>query len=301
MDESLQPIPVHISSRLPSSTTERLPPTRKRIRRNNVLAQSTILPKVMNINPRSIYNKFHEFGTLLEQYESDLIFMSDTWERDHLTLDKIITKENYRVISNVKQRDFNGGKPASIVNEEKFYVRPLCPEPITVPVGVEAVWALITPNNPSNQVKHIAVASIYYKVKSSPPKNQNFLPYSTNISLLMFKIPEGSPLHNCRDTNRLNLSPILDLSGNLVQFVKITTRLNPDAILDLIITTMSRFYCDLVTKPPLSNDQDKTGKPSDHLVVLMLPKYTMLDCPPRKYRIVKFRALGFRRPPGAKA
>ena len=81
------------------------------------------------------------------------------------------------------------------------------------------------------------------------------------------------------------------ISGNLVQFVKVPTRLNPDAILDPIITTMTRFYCDPVTKPPLSNDQDKTGKPSDHLVVLMLPKYTMLDCPPRKYRIVKFRAL----------
>jgi hypothetical protein len=56
----------------------------------------------------------------------------------------LLQLENYRVISNVKQRDFKGGKPAIIINEEKYHIKALCPEPITVPIGVEAVWALIT-------------------------------------------------------------------------------------------------------------------------------------------------------------
>ena len=81
----------------------------------------------------------------------------------------------------------------------------------------------------------------------------------------------GSKLHFiiAGDTNRLNLSPILNLSPRFKQVVKTPTRLNPDAILDPIITTLSDFYQDPVTKPPIQNDEEKSGKPSDHLVVLM--------------------------------
>ena len=43
------------------------------------------------------------------------------------------------IITNVKQRDFKGGKPAIMVISNKFIVKKLCPDPITVPVGVEAV------------------------------------------------------------------------------------------------------------------------------------------------------------------
>ena len=69
------------------------------------------------------------------------------------------------------------------------------------------------------------------------------------------------------DTNRLNLSPILNLnlSPALQQVVKVPTRLNPDRILDPIITTLSKYYCEPVTKPPINPNTEKTGKPSDHL------------------------------------
>ena len=69
-----------------------------------------------------------------------------------------------------------GGKPAIIVNEEKFYVKPLCPDPITIPVGVECVWALISPKHttPQSKVKYIAVASIYYRGPKSTKKDELF-------------------------------------------------------------------------------------------------------------------------------
>ena len=77
------------------------------------------LPTVININPRSIYNKQDDFKILLEQYSGDAIFISESWERENLPLDKLLQLENFRIISNVKQRDFQGGKPAIIINEEK--------------------------------------------------------------------------------------------------------------------------------------------------------------------------------------
>ena len=42
-------------------------------------------------------------------------------------------------ITNVNQRDFKGGKPAILVNENKFIVKKLCPEPVAVPIEFEAV------------------------------------------------------------------------------------------------------------------------------------------------------------------
>ena len=93
------------------------------------------------------------------------------------------------------------------------------------------------------------------------------------------------------DTNRLNLSPILDLSPRLKQVVKVPTRLNPDAILDPIITTLTKYYKEPVTKPPIHNDEGNNGKPSDHLVVIMEPISSVLECPTRLYSVVQYRPL----------
>ena len=43
----------------------------------------------MNLNPRSVYNKIDEFHTFVEQEEVDVVFMSESWERNNLTLEKI--------------------------------------------------------------------------------------------------------------------------------------------------------------------------------------------------------------------
>ena len=37
----------------------------------------------------------------------------------------------------MKERDARGGKPAIIVSEEKFIVKELCPNEITVSIGVK--------------------------------------------------------------------------------------------------------------------------------------------------------------------
>ena len=228
-------IPVHISefrNQMPILQPKRQP-VRKTIKRNNVILQSMELPVIMNINPRSIYNKTEEFSVLLDQYSADLITISESWERENLPLSELLQLENYRVITNVKQREFKGGKPAILVNEDKFYVKELCPDPITVPVGVECVWALLTPKHtsPQSKVKYIAVASIYYRGPKSTKKDELFDHIAQTFHFLSSKY--GSNIHFviAGDTNRLNLSPITNLSPNLKQEVKVFTRLNPPAIL----------------------------------------------------------------------
>jgi hypothetical protein len=241
-------IPVIISERQNrvSQYVQRVP-VRKVLKRNNQLLKAFHLPSVMNINLRSVYNKVDEFLTLVDQYESDLIFMSETWDRVHQPLENLIQIENYKVLTAVNPRNFKGGKPALIINEEKYFITPLNPDPVTVPDGVEAVWALITPKDmkTNNQFSHIAVASIYYRGPKSTRKDALFDHIAQSYHYLMAKYGQGLQFIIAGDTNRLNLSPILNLSPSLRQVVQVPTRLNPDVTLDPIITTMWRLYSPL--------------------------------------------------------
>ena len=88
---------------------QRPPSVRRTIKRNNKLLEAAILPVIMNINPRSIYNKSDEFPILVEQYDADIICISESWERENLKLEELLELENYRIITNVKQQEFKGG------------------------------------------------------------------------------------------------------------------------------------------------------------------------------------------------
>ena len=86
-NEGIQ-IPVHISEhrkRMDNNYEARIP-IRKTLKRNNTVLQAIDLPIVMNINPRSIYYKADEFKILLEQYEADVVTISESWERDNFSL-----------------------------------------------------------------------------------------------------------------------------------------------------------------------------------------------------------------------
>ena len=75
----------------------------------------------------------------------DVAFMSESWEREYLTLDKIINLDDHTVISNVNQRKGNGGRPAIIASSEKYHIQNLTNTLIQVPWGVEDVWCVLTP------------------------------------------------------------------------------------------------------------------------------------------------------------
>ena len=52
------------------------------IKRSNKIVEALNLPKVLNLNPRSIYNKIEEFVTFVTEENVDLICMSESWEAD---------------------------------------------------------------------------------------------------------------------------------------------------------------------------------------------------------------------------
>ena len=283
-----QPIPVFTSARGPVKARDtKRNSFNKRVKRSNKVLEALELPSVLNLNPRSVYNKVDEFHSLVEELQVDLLFMSESWERENLTLDNLINLENYQVISNVHQRTGKGGRPALIINDSKYHVENLTNSMINIPWGVEITWAMLTPKQvtPRSIVKKIAVASIYSK-PNSVKKTLLLDHIAESYHLLNSKFQSGLFFILAGDTNELKLDSILNLSPKLKQMVESPTRLNPDRILDPIITNLSKYYQTPVVLPPLDNDPDKDGSPSDHLMPFMKPIDSINNNPARLKKAV---------------
>ena len=248
----------------------------KNTNNNNKLIQALELPVIANINPRSVYNKIDEFHAFVEQEEVDVLFMSESWERENKTLDQIIHLENHLVISNVHQRVGKGGRPALFVNKDKFQVQNITNTLINVKWGVEAVWCLLTPKNVNNdsKIKKIACAAIYSK-PGSKHKSDLLDHISESYNILKSKYGQGLHFIIAGDTNELKLNSILSLNSNMVQIVTKPTRIDSksgrEVIIDPIITTLSQFYQVPLCLDPLDCDPDKNGSKSDHRIVLAKP------------------------------
>ena len=139
------------------------------IRRSDKAVQALNLPNVININPRSINNKVESFKTYMIEEEVDLAFISESHERETQPLVDSLKMEGFEIISNVHQRRGKGGRPALVVNQNKFDVLNVTNTLINIPWGVEAVWAVLTPKKLTNDstIQRIATCSFYNRNKRS--------------------------------------------------------------------------------------------------------------------------------------
>ena len=108
-------------------------------------------------------------------------------------------------MKNVKQRKGRGGKPALVISEKHFFIKELCPDIITVPNKIEAVWALLTPKTGGStaNIKHIAVCAYYYTAKTVRYEFVDHISEAFNVLSGKY----GPDLHSilAGDTNRLNM------------------------------------------------------------------------------------------------
>ena len=250
----------------------------KVIKRSNNVFQALDLPTLCNMNPRSVYNKRDEFHEFVKEEEIDLLFMSESWERDNLTLDKIIKLDDFEIISNVSQRKNPGGRPAIIVNKRKFQVQNITNTLVQIPWGVEAVWSILTPKNVSNDSKIQKIACCAFYSKPGSKKKSLLLDHiSDAYNILSTKYGRGLHFALAGDSNDLKLDSILSLDSRFSQIVKKWTRMNPPALLDPIITTLSGYYQEPMCLEPLDADPDKNGVKSDHRIVVARPINTIYN------------------------
>ena len=91
------------------------------------------------------------------------------------------------------------------------------------------------------------------------------------------------------DFNRTDIGDILDLDGSLMQICSVATQ--ETSTLENVITNMATLFHPPTTRPPLKQDKDKKGKPSDHNIIIMAPKSNIQFKQKRKVRKVAVRAL----------
>ena len=87
------------------------------------------------------------------------------------------------------------------------------------------------------------------------------------------------------------MNPILQLTPSFKSEVTKSIRLNPDHILDNIITDLAAWYQTPECLPPLGADPGSGGKPSDHLIVVMEPISTIDNKPARLTREIILRPM----------
>jgi hypothetical protein len=220
----------------------------------------------------------------VEEEEIYVICISESHERAYpdkngkpQTLQETILIEDHIVISNPYQRNGKGGRPAIVINNKKYIVKDLQKEQIiTVPWGVEAVWAEMELKNTKRTsiVQKIIIGSICSKPNSrAKTKMLDHIAEVFNHMSTMHQ--EGLQWIICGDTNDLKIDPIIHLSKHMRQVVSKPTRRDPvhntEKVLDVIITTLSTMYQEPKVLPTLDMDPDKNGNPADHKIVVMSP------------------------------
>ena len=246
----------------------------------------------MNLNPRSAMNKVEELKAFIEEESIDVGFISESHDRENKRLEDHFNLENYKVISNLHQRSEKGGRPALIVNDKKYNVQDITNTLINIPWGVEVTWAILTPKNVTSDsiVQNIVLGSIYSK-PNSKKKTATLDHIAETYNFLNAKYGRGLYWILAGDTNDLKLDPILHLSPSLKSVVTRPTRLNPDKILDNIITDLSKFYQIPECLPPLDADENSGGKPSDHKIVVMEPISSLNNKSARVTREISVRPM----------
>ena len=202
------------------------------------------------------------------------------------------------MISNINQRPSktSGGRPAIIVNRNKYQIQNLTNTLVTIPWGIEMVWALLTPKSFVNGciVKHIVLGALY--VRPSKPNKSLLYDHITDVyNVLNTKYGKGLYWCIAGDTNQIKLDPILHLSTNLKSVVTEPTRINhknpkKSSILDNIITDLHKWYQKPILLPPIAADPGQ-GKPSDHLTVVYKPLIPLMNKSNRKVRSIEVRPL----------
>ena len=117
-------------------------------------------------------------------------------------------------------------------------------------------------------VQKIVVGAVYVR-PNSKKKKETLDHIALTYNFLSVKYDKGLYWIIAGDTNDLKLDSILHLNPNLKSVVKKPTRLNPDNILDNIITDLSSWYQEPICLPPVDSDIGSRGKSSDHLTVVM--------------------------------
>ncbi|XP_071944778.1 uncharacterized protein [Antedon mediterranea] len=212
-------------------------------------------PNIFLCNARSIVYRIDELQSLLNVNSSDIAVLTETWQTKQISNDSIAV-ENYQIYTYHRAHKRGGG--VAVYVKDTFYSRIIDTVPNTN-CEYECVWVHIRPRRLPRDISGIVVCGVY--VPPDGPKNEIMNYLTESVDKLKQKYPNAGYII-LGDFNRSKIN-IICKTHALKQVVNKPTR--NDAILDLIITNLSKYYNNPVIQSPIGL--------SDHNVVVWLPKY----------------------------
>ena len=132
------------------------------------------------------------------------------------------------------------------------------------------MWATLTPKSKEiDSIKKILVGGIYIAPRSKFKQES-----IDHIIETMFYVQSQYGFQVrfliSGDFNKVSIQDIFKANGSLQQICKVNTRNR--TTLEFIITDMATLFHPPTILDPLKQDENKTGKPSDHNVVIAAPR-----------------------------
>ena len=268
----------------PDTTPIQFPTSQPISKRKRKILKASSLPLVAVLNARSAYNKPENINKFLNELGIEVLMISETWEREELSLENLLQLPNYKVHSYRRQKTKAGKQPggacALIYKETRFEVKKLN---IHVPNGVEACWIILKPVNKTDMIENLAIGSIYVSPHSKF-KTASINHIIETIHLLRSQYDNKINYLIAGDLNLLKIDRILEAYGPLRQIITSATR--ESAILENIITDLHTLYQTPQCLPPLQVDEGVAGSDSDHNIVLLPPITICCDMKPVKRSVV---------------
>ena len=265
------------------------------------VAPPTSIPLTMVANLRSAYNKVQNVKQTLQTLGLDMFIASETWERPHRDLTKLLECQGYSILSYCRGRETpasrldgkkypgkTGGGAAIIYNHETFEA---VDTEIGVPAGIEATWAVFAPRRLEEQLSHvkrICIGSIYIAPRS-PYKKETVDHIIHTIHMIRAKYNNQVHFLMAGDFNRVEVTEILDSYGALHQVCGVATR--QGAALQLVLTDLHTLLHPATALPPIQVDEDKQGKDGDHQALILAPKASKAFMVKREKKAVKTRPM----------
>ena len=247
-------------------------PVRRTVVRSNKLVDALSAPRISLYNVRSAWSKWDSIAEDIEMRETDLCFLTEVWEkaenRKHQGLvESMLEMRGIKYVSTPRPGARRGGGTALACNQEKFVLSKLN---IQIPRPLEACFALLKPRNPTGKVTKFICCSFY-----APPKSKHnnklaeFLVVTVNN--LRSQHP-GARVILGADINDMKLGLLQSLDPTLTQTVRGFTNKHKDKTLDVLIMDCQELFQEPVIIPPMTVDEGKIGKDSDHSGVEARPR-----------------------------
>ena len=183
-------------------------------------------------------------------------------------IENLLNEHGINFISTTRKASKRGGGAAIAWKHNEIRIKKLN---VSIPPGLEVVWALYRPDKSFKDFNKVLLCSFY-----SPPlagKKSSLVSHTSEEVQRFLSLNPGGGIVLSGDANSLDVDSLLKADSSLVQIVKIPTR--KDKTLDIFVTNLQAYYQEPFSIPPLLPDNPQTAHPSDHLGVLVLPVNSM--------------------------